>query len=363
MTPNDFFLMLVQASLWNHRLHGGPIDHASLRHLMEVSDRQAVRGLVCNSLAKLSKDVVLSNVDAFEIYQSLQLIGQHNTKLFRALASLVHLLDDSDIPFVVVKGQTIEALYPLRHLRVPGDIDFYISKKYFDRAKKLIFKTWNVTYDAGDGNMHFEFMHEGVVFEMHFVLIVFSSRKIQRRFNVLLDNVTCLRRDIDGVSIPVFTPEFEILYTFLHLYHHFMELGIGVRHLCDFAVLCHQHRSLHLNTDILKDELDQLGFRQAFTAFEFVCVQALDLKESELPLEISSHDRKYGKSILQQIFLRGNMGFYGKKYRSRSGLAYNIEAFKIKIFSRIRFFWFSPRENLNVIIHEIPAKIKKSLKN
>jgi hypothetical protein len=361
MTQKDFLLMLTQSSLWGRKLRGGPIDHDHFLQLMELADRQTVRGLVCNTLVNLSKGVVLPSVDAFEAYQSIDQIDKQNAKLLHALASLVRLFDDSCIPFVVMKGQTIEALYPLRHLRIPGDIDFYVSEQYFDQAKELILKKWDVKYNVGDGNMHIEFTYEDVVFEMHFKLLCFSSRKIQCRFNKILANAVILRRDIDGVSAPVFTPEFEILYTFLHLYHHFMELGVGIRHLCDFAVLCRRQKDLHLNSNLLKDELKRLCFYHAFTAFEFVGVKALGLLENELPLPVSSCDRKYCSSILHQIFLRGNMGLYGKKYKVRSGLGYNLEAFKIKIYHRFRFFWLSPRENISVVMQEIPNKIRKAL--
>lgn len=52
-----------------------------------------------------------------------------------AVAWLAKFLQSNDIGFFVFKGQTVASYYPTPEIRTSGDVDFYVFKKDWDRAK------------------------------------------------------------------------------------------------------------------------------------------------------------------------------------------------------------------------------------
>lgn len=362
MSQRELFLRLIQVSLWNQHSHFGPLDNVRYRALMQMADQQAVRGLVSNSILDETNAVILKRDNALETLRFDHENKQLNSKIDAGLSALVDLLDFHQIRFVVVKGQTIECLYPIRHLRIGGDIDFYVMPEDFERAKTLLQQEWNVKYEEGDANKHLEFIHNHVIFEMHYLLLHFASNRVQKEFDTIVKCTKIVRRKMNGISVPVLAPEFEILYTFLHLYHHFLEVGIGIRHLCDMAVLCHYHFSNGLDKRLLKSHLDKLGFTKAFSAFGAVCIQTLRLQENEFPIPVDTNDYRFVEPIMAEIFLRGNMGVYFRKHAVRSGFAYFCESLSSKIHLYRLFYSLAPKETRALIWREIPTKILRALK-
>ena len=60
----------------------------------------------------------------------------------------------------------------------------------------------------------------------------------------------------------------NVLYTFLHLYHHLVELGVGLRQFSDVAVLLKTHYNL-IDKKKFFAWLDALDFRKAFDVVQF----------------------------------------------------------------------------------------------
>ena len=65
----------------------------------------------------------------------------HFMQLIHEQNSLINLFNDNNIKFAILKGTAAAIYYPNPSLRSFGDIDFYVSKEFFDSARCLnIFK-------------------------------------------------------------------------------------------------------------------------------------------------------------------------------------------------------------------------------
>ena len=357
MTKEDFLFMLIRAALWDWRLKGEALPHPQFAALVKEAEKQTVKGLMFQIFLNPDNGVRLGKYDAAEVYSSMMEVTTTNEKVNRELKELVMLLQSHEIHFVVVKGQTLAALYSHPLNRTSGDIDFYVVPNDFERAKVLIEKEWLVEFetdeDDGEQDQHIAFNRNDVEFEMHFELMKFQSEKVQKVFDRMIDTEPSYR-EVVGVMVPILNPEAELLYTFLHAFHHFIELGIGLRQICDIAILLNQRV---VDKDKVNRWLKELDFERGFMVFEAICVDKLRLPKECLPVAIDEVDKKRMDEVLNVVFKRGNFGKYGRKNAVRSGIAYYIESFKLKIIHYIRFYSLCPREARATLFGGIPRKI------
>lgn len=362
MTESDFLFMLLRSELWGTPLKGGTIPTRPFQSLSGLAERQTVNGLMCSSLD--SNPVKLAKYDAISVYTTLQDTAALNAKVNGQLKCLCQLLQRHHVSFVVVKGQTLARLYRHADRRIPGDIDFYCDATNFERAKAVIRQEWHVDFEADDdGSQHISFTHDDVLFEMHYSLMSFASRAHQRYFDRLISQCVIAHMPFGDVDVPVLPLRVNVLYTFLHLYHHLVELGVGLRQFCDLAMLCDRLADTgEEERQKLKADLTTLGFYRAFLAVGAVLVDKLGLSERRFPFAISGRDRAYEHFILGIVFKRGNFGAYGRKARVRSGWAYYVETAWLKCGHYLRLFPLSPRENVAALFRILPHKVKQAVR-
>lgn len=356
---------LLRSGLWDRVIQPADLSHQHYAYLKHHASKQTVEGILDYALAKPENHIRLAERDdVFDIIAKSRQIAHENTRLNGVLNELCSLLHTNNIPFVIVKGQTIAGLMAHPETRTPGDIDFYIPPTHFQQAQELIAREWQVEYehDEEEGEQHLAFTHNGVILEMHFRLLAFASKKNQRIFDEIIEggmameDLTSNPSPLTHKDIPTLPPESNLLYTFLHLYHHLVELGCGLRQFCDVAVLCHAYCQ-HLDKQLFARMLRDLDFDKAFRVVETILVDHLGLPAEECPLPYDNNDRKHADGILEIVFQRGNFGKYGRKTAVRSGTNYYIEQTSIKLSHYRLFYRLSPREVRASLLLGIPKKI------
>ena len=358
MNKSEFFFKLLQTELSGKRIQGCPLPTEVYHSLLNVSDIETVMGMYCSAL--MCNDFKLGKYDAIELYTILDDLKTRNQHVNEGLKSLVQLLRGHDVKFVVVKGQTLAALYPHPEVRMPGDVDFYCDSRNFEKAKKVLEEHWQVQMqEDADGEQHLSFEHDDVHYEMHYRLMKFESSSNQKCFDKLVDEQLFSSIEVDGVDVPVLEPSMNLLYTFLHLYHHFIELGVGLRQFCDVAVLVRQQQ---FDKERFHLYLKKLGFTNAFKAIGVVLVDRLGVEEDLFPFALTGKDRKYEPAIAEIVMKRGNFGMYGRKNAVRSGIGYYWETLRIKFSHYLGFFMLSPKENTARVLFSIPKKIGQAIR-
>lgn len=360
MKKNDLLCLVLRSALWGTPLEFQKMPPEAYRALMNAADKQTVTGLFCHTL--IANDVKLNKYDAVESLAQLQQIEERNKQINKALGELCTLLNRHAIKFIVVKGQTLASLYPAPMTRVPGDIDFYCDADNFDKAKKIIEEAWDVSFEdeEDEHGQHIAFNHFDITFELHRKLRTFASKKIQNTFNNLISDSKITFMPIEGQCIPTLEPVSNIFFTFIHLYHHLLEMGVGLRQFCDLAILLHHYKN-EIDHQQLLNILEQTGFTKAFRAIATILVDELGLPEDDVPFAISTKDRKYKTYLLKIVFTHGNFGKYGRKHAIRSGMGYYLDSFKSRLTRYRRFYTLAPRESTAMLmkdIRDIPEKFK-----
>lgn len=306
------------------------------------AQRQAITGLVFGEIEKSATNN--SNIPKQLLFQWLgdaERIKQQNFRINREVEALGRLLDGNGVRYAVVKGQVVATYYERPELRSSGDVDFFVPSEDVEKAQMLISKEWNVEMEKGDSPYHFHFEHNGITFEMHFRLFLFYQKRKIEYWEYVLHQAIGYKVTIGSTNVATIEPTVHALYVFLHLYHHLVEVGVGLRQFYDLAMLMKED----IDRGGLMKHVKALGMEKAFRACGYILTEYLGMDKKYLPFEINASDKKYGRRMLDVILYRGNMGHYNKK-NGWSGIGHQVESACIKIAHFAKFFWLSPGYHL-----------------
>ena len=348
---DDLLQILCNALMGASRKYNAGPD--TVIEALREAERQTVVGIAFNEIGQ--SDVKLEKADVFYYMGLCQQIKQQNGWVNIVLKDLALLLNSHGIRYAVVKGQITALSYPDPMLRQSGDIDFFCDEKDFERTKSLIEKEWGVTFKGDRSNHHhIEFERNGILVEMHHKLIKLYRNRDDDYWKELCKQPFS-QVMIDGAPVSTLSPTLHALYTFLHLDHHLLELGVGLRQFCDLAVLLHGQKEA-IDKNALRQYLSALGMVRAYKACGTILVDYLGMSENELGYQLTKGDRCYGRNILDVVSYRGNFGHYNKRAGVR-GWEHNMEATGIKVAHFAKFVPLAPSFSTRWLLNELKRKI------
>lgn len=355
----SIFLSLVKSELWQTPLDLS-LSHSEFTVIYNIASKQAMLGILAASLIR--NDVQLERQDVLKILTIQSTIAKSNRALNAELERLHCLLDKNKIDAIVVKGQTIGIYYPDPFSRTPGDIDFYCDKKNLAKVIPAIAHDWGININVEPTDQHFEIDHNSITLELHHCLMRFASHKSQKIWNRIFENLKPSFVNVNGSSIQTLEPTLNLLYTFLHLYHHLIELGVGLRQFCDVAILLKVYHDV-IDKEQLYKWLDELDFRKAFDAIQLILVKLLGLDEKFALCPIPINESSDTISLFMDIvWFGGNFGFHGYNRSFRFKSQYFLVTTYRKLQLYYRFYRFSPREIRASVLSAIPHKAMLAFK-
>ena len=147
------------------------------------------------------------------------------------------LMRENNIPYVVLKGAASAYYYPKAEIRQSGDVDFLVHKEDIERASAVLkqegFQPWEE-----DHICHIVFQKDQLHFEMHFEPAGVPNGKAGKIIREYLRDIQATSIEIRNKTFSCRIPAFfhHGLILLLHMQHHLLSEGIGLRHLCDWAV-------------------------------------------------------------------------------------------------------------------------------
>ena len=334
---------LLRSSLWGTQvdLKGQQLSHELFQELTKLATEQAVMGLVSQGL--MDSSVRLERDDALNMFAIQQTIRQRNAVMDKAVVELCQRLEAEGIRMLVMKGQTIAALYLDAGLRQSGDIDFLIHPDDWEKAIEYVSKDLDVDVKDHNSQKHVEWKMDGVQYEMHRLLTKFAYPKHQRYWDrVVLPEIWERQYSvkINGYDVPTLQPTYNVLYTFVHIFYHLIIDGIGIRQFCDESILL---KSLDFDKELLDRHLRGIGLRNAFTGLGAVMTDYLGLPEDAFPFAITDEDHRRAPRLMNNIIERGNFG-HNVQYKHKPGILHGVEHLGIITKQAREFYHYAPAE-------------------
>ena len=141
---------------------------------------------------------------------------------------LVPILEKLGFSGCILKGTTLSRLYPVPERRMCGDIDVWVAGTHRSILKAL--RTSYHPYDIVYQECKADFFPD-VEVEIHFHPGKMYNPFLNARLQRYLEKETPIR---DGVALSLPSPRFDAVYCMAHMFHHYLEGGIGLRQMMDY---------------------------------------------------------------------------------------------------------------------------------
>ena len=268
-------------------------DEVDWEGVLQESKAQAVTALCYTALPK---------EHAGSFLESAMQSKAHFMRIIYEQDLLLRLLKENHIQACILKGTAAAVNYPDPVCRTMGDIDVLVSGNQFETAKALLSANrYEYTSEYG---RHAEYEKNGESIEIH-KRYSFDDADLEFLLDGVLDRA--VEREIKGHAFPSLPSPENGLILLDHMRHHFMDNGLGLRHLCDWATFVHNEVSDSFWNDSLQLILEKAGlvpFAKAMT------------KASEIYLGLPGHHAwcddigtELTSSVIEQFFAEGNFGY------------------------------------------------------
>ena len=245
-----------------------------------------------NDVEKVWRDKVVASC-----YQGMRITANHHL--------VDELMKNANIPYVILKGCASALYYPDPLERMMGDVDFLIRKSDLKCAGAVLeqegFLPWEEEHIC-----HVVYRKDMIHLEMHFEPSGMPyGRAGQLMRGYLSDIMECANEVVyeeEPLRFP--SPFHHGLILLMHTVHHMLGEGIGLRHLCDWAVFATSFSAEEFR-EIFEVKLKNIGL------WEFACIlsqtaeQWLGCPHREWT---GSKNEKLTEQVLMDIFTGGNFG-------------------------------------------------------
>lgn len=242
-------------------------------------------------LQKCSRKCTLGNMNCFNGHQYLN-----------------ELMTKNNIPYCFLKGVASARYYPDPFLRSMGDVDFYIPPEHVARAREVL-SADGFKWEDNDHPHHFGLKKETMYMELHFAPIAIPNDSMRPIFleywSDICDKATKIS---DGLFEYVMPSDFHHGFILLtHLQSHMIRSGIGLRHVCDWAVFANSFSNEDFIA-IFEKKLKRAGVWRLAQILALMSV-----KYFGMPYKIwMGEDYATADALIEEIIRRGNLGRHEK---------------------------------------------------
>lgn len=310
------FFELLRAGLWSRpadvaAFHQVDTDWSGIYHLAR---RQAVLGVVYDGVGTLPPILHPPRPLYLQWVAQVARIEEANRHLDQVAAGLCSAYLEAGIAAVLLKGQGVALNYPEPAHRQPGDIDLFVGDANYARANNLLESMGGHRHPGGTYK-HTSFDYRGVEIENHRIVAMLRNPVSDRRFrrisgHILQQAAVAWLPGAGEVRVP--PPTINPLFLIVHIVTHFISGGVGLRQLCDWARTVHTCAA-GIDRNELNKLLRKTRYRRPVGAFAAIAVDYLGLPQEESPVLLTENDRRYTRSLMEDILQMGNFGQHNER--------------------------------------------------
>lgn len=264
-------------------------------------------------------------------------IQQKNEVVNRQCAELGKRLKSEGYRYAILKGQGVASLYKvsgststssaqaqrfqgssdLSLLRQSGDIDVWVQNRSIPELVEYV-KGLGVGYKATAAHVECEMFPDTDV-ELHADPAFFRSFRNDRKLKRWFQKEGFKFHVVSGFNVP--SVEFNLVYMMVHMYHHVLFEGLGLRQLMDYYFVLRAANKEVPNGfkfQEVSNTIESLGMKKFASGILWVIDYVFGgMKPYEtIPLSL---DEKVGKLLLDEIMQGGNFGHHDEKNRGLHG--------------------------------------------
>lgn len=307
------FLTLLKYGLWGNVQNTSILDHdIDWAEISKIARSQTVTGIIFDAfeLIPIKPDRATIARWVWDVKE----IEDANIRINLAVVDIVSRFCIEGLEPILMKGQAVGQYYRKPLHRQPGDIDLYFPKGY-EYANELM-EGLNAAIGHEETTYHKSFSINDVEIENHSIFVDFYDKKNAKKwervygelFSKHMDIFQLKNREGEAFCVKTFTPQMNSIYLYLHLQHHLLQTGIGLRQVCDWACLW-KDREKEIDKELFLKVVESLPIKRCMTALTWIMVNYLGLPYGVIPLDTTGKQaEKDGELLLRDILDSGNFG-------------------------------------------------------
>lgn len=251
--------------------------------------------------------------------------------------NIAFALSEAKIKNIIVKGPIIKKYYPDPDLRTMGDIDIIIKA---DEMKKAFLVMEKMGFELCESNVdEYKFKKGRYFVELHEDLTsddFGNGIDYKKEMQVIFDNT----KNFDGYNQEL-KDEYHLIYLILHIAHHLVSTGCGVRQIMDIALLI---KNVEIDKKAFWDIADKLKLKDLSHNVFCLCKRWFGVEFEDWKADEKLYD------IFSKYILEGGVfGFEGgrednskiRKSLNKNKFVFIIEnAFPNEKYMRSHLSWF-----------------------
>ena len=246
-----------------------------------------------------------SSVNFSGIRKQLQSRMGDNLTVNKGHFKIHKLLTDAGIPYVILKGLASGLYYPDFLLRSMGDVDFLVAESDLERTCQVLEEQGFIASEKSHGD-HFVYTDNICRYELHTEPAGMPKGEAGELIKGYLADILEKAELKNALFGNVYVPsEFHHgLIILLHTCHHLTSSGVGLRHLCDWAVFVNSIPEKEF-INLFEEKFKNIGLWNFAQVLTKVCEKYLACPAKAWIEEI---DEALVDALAKDIFEGGNLG-------------------------------------------------------
>lgn len=297
-------LLLMADSLRQQPTDGAALKDVNWKAVAREAYAQAVPLLFFNGITHLQEQI------PEEIWnRSFTLARRGTARNIRTAFTqqdLAEIMEKGGFPYVILKGEAAAEYYPVPELRQLGDVDFITPPAYMEKTAALL-QERGFVYSENISEHHHCLFRNKERLEMHVEIAGMPKGEqaglIQSFLETLYTDRRYIAREGNGFYAPSHAHHGLILL--LHMQHHMVDGGLGLRHLMDWACFVQKTADEDFWQTQLLPLLEKIGLKYYAAVVTKMCAIYL---QTACPVWADDGEEELCRELMEDLFAAGNFG-------------------------------------------------------
>ncbi len=299
----QLLLQILGAQLFGRELPD--FDGVDWPALVKEAEQQTVFPLVFSAVeSRLPEELVPKCQSKYFMYAGTSIRNAHqHGKVHKLLAG-------NGIPYVIIKGMASASYYPDPFLRSMGDVDFLIDKSNIPAVTALLKNAGYSTNEKSDHPAHLAFRKGSETIEMHWEPNGLPEGEKGELCRKYLEDIIPTGIGYDTQNEHFIIPDtfHHGLVLLLHTATHIINTGVGLRHLCDWALFAGKTEDAEFRA-LFEEKLKAVGLWRFAQLLTRVSVRYLGSPEKAWAADNAEDtDGALLEAMIGDVFDAGNFG-------------------------------------------------------
>ena len=275
-------------------------ENLDFKLFIPVAKKNRLTNIMFYGIKNIKKEYQPSQELTTKLYHECMMYGVKTFHQDKAFKNIADAYEKENIQLTVVKGQILKNLYLKPDMRVMGDIDFIVPRKDYVRARKILVEQFGYVIEHEDKDELCALNDKKVCVELHQHLATELSNN-QKYFDHTYENHIIAKDNYFELDI-----NYHFLYMMDHIYKHFVDGGLGLKYILDFALFIKRYPNV-INETI--EELKKLKLANLTLGFLQICNDYIGIDcSSQLSLFEKRVNEEATEKLIKLMLKNGEYG-------------------------------------------------------